>query len=267
MGKEINIEELRSIQLSLLDSFHKWCHKNHINYSLAYGSLLGAVRHKGFIPWDDDIDVMMTREDYNRLVSIYNYEDCPAHTKVLSLETDKQYVLPFAKIIDTRTAMIENDSSNCVTGVYIDIFPYDFVPNNKIKRMCRCSIQKTLFIFKDFKLVKIGFPRRSIFKNAALAIGKLFLLPFSVRCISKCLEKVAVMSKESTSYICDAASFLQAIFPSSLFMEYTEIPFEGKQYRIIKNYDRYLSTIYGDYMKLPPEEKRVTHHEFKAWWI
>lgn len=116
--KEIDVDELKHIQLDMLKDVHAFCVNNNIKYSLAYGTLLGAVRHRGYIPWDDDIDIMMLREDYNRFVHSYDNDIY----RIEDLSTDPDYELPYAKVEDVRTVMKEFVNGSSSSGVYIDIF-------------------------------------------------------------------------------------------------------------------------------------------------
>ncbi|MBQ8445584.1 MAG: LicD family protein, partial [Opitutales bacterium] len=128
--REITHEELKQIQLGILDKVHEFCEKNGITYFLSSGTLIGAVRHKGYIPWDDDLDLYMPRADYDKFIKLFS-ANSPENTKLLSLETDKKYQYPFAKVIDDRTEMVETAvGESFKIGVYIDVFPVDSVPDN-----------------------------------------------------------------------------------------------------------------------------------------
>ena len=133
--KQINIEEIRKLQISILLYVHEFCKKNNIRYSLSGGTLLGAVRHKGYIPWDDDIDIMMPRPDYERFVNEFNENRKDVEYKVICSYNDSQFFQPFAKVVNTKTFLKETYKRPVAQmGVYIDVFPIDGLPNDEQKR-------------------------------------------------------------------------------------------------------------------------------------
>ena len=124
--KEIEIEELKRIQIGILKHLDAFCKENNLTYFMCGGTLLGAVRHKGFIPWDDDIDIMMKREDYDKLIALYPKND-NSNFKLFSYELDKSFPYPFAKMDDCRTIFEEEINDSYKIGVNIDIFPIDYI--------------------------------------------------------------------------------------------------------------------------------------------
>ena len=121
--KEIYLEELRVIQLELLQQIADFCEKNNIKYFLAYGTLIGAIRHKGYIPWDDDIDIVMPRDDYDRFLELYN--EAYPFSKVVDMYNTKHYGFAFAKVHDVRTIIYETQYAQDSFGVFVDVFPID----------------------------------------------------------------------------------------------------------------------------------------------
>ena len=130
--KVIDLEELKIIQIEILDEVHNFCLEKGITYFLSSGTLIGAIRHRGYIPWDDDIDLYMPRKDYERFLKIFNQisENC----RVLSLSTDKKYALAYAKVERLGTRMIEHVDNPMEMGVNIDVFPIDGVPDSETER-------------------------------------------------------------------------------------------------------------------------------------
>ena len=126
--EEIGIDKLKQIQLDMLKDIHAFCVEHDIRYSLAFGTLLGAVRHKGYIPWDDDVDIMMPREDYNRFIRSYGNNIY----RIADMSVNPDYGLPFAKVEDVLTVIEENVEGGSVFGIYIDVFPVDYIPDNMI---------------------------------------------------------------------------------------------------------------------------------------
>jgi len=130
--KQINSDTIKQLQTELLKEFHEYCEKNGLKYCLFFGSLIGAVRHNGFIPWDDDIDIIMNRKDYEYLLAHYNDEHYPQRRLVTRYNTD-DYSLLFAKLTDTSIYSFQWDF-NTDTGIWLDIFPYDYLPDGKLRQ-------------------------------------------------------------------------------------------------------------------------------------
>lgn len=261
MKKEIEVEELKQIQLDILKFVDEFCKDNNLRYFLAYGTLLGAVRHKGYIPWDDDIDILMFREDYEKFVTTF----VDANYKVFATELNPKYPYPFAKVGDTRTYFEEEIKDVIDTGVNIDIFPLDYLPEDKVKNITkkRNFLQK-IWIAKRLPRLK----RRGFVKNAVLAVSQLLLSVFSIRFIVKQLEKNAKKYNLRKTSICGnvAYGYDPDIYPSADFEESVCLTFENTAFPCPKNYDNVLKIMFGDYMKLPPKEKQVSHHHFIAYW-
>ena len=184
MKKTINVEELKQVQLDILKFVDEYCKKNNLKYYLAYGTLLGAVRHKGYIPWDDDIDLLMFREDYEKFVTSFKDE----RYKVFATEVNAKYPYPFAKVGDTTTYFEEEIKDVMDTGVNIDIFPLDYLPEDKVKSVTkkRNFLQK-IWTAKRLPLLK----RRGLVKNSILALSQLLLSVISVHKIVALMERNA----------------------------------------------------------------------------
>jgi len=265
MMKKIEVEELKVLQLNMLKDIHVFCKANNIMYSLAFGSLLGAIRHKGYIPWDDDIDIMLRREEYDRFVQLYGNDIY----NVTDLSKNSNHGLAFAKVEDTRTFLKEDVNGESSFGVFIDVFPVDHVPDNLFRRKVyygKKSFWNYLFNLKLIKLRK----GRSLLKNIILFIGHFVLIPFSRKFIAYKMEKMTLKYRGSeTKYmgiVAPADSRLSEALPAQCFDEYIEVPFEGTRVMVIKDYDVYLRAAYGDYLEMPPKEKQVAHHAFEAFW-
>lgn len=265
MKKEIHVEELKSIQLDMLKDIDRFCTDHKIRYSLAYGTLLGAVRHKGFIPWDDDIDIMMPREDYERFIKDY----CQSDYKVVSLESDENYTLPFAKVYNDKTVMKEDVEVDTNYGVFIDVFPIDYIVDNE-------DSMKTFFRKKRFfdsiytlKVVSIK-SGRSVLKNIVLLLAHIALFPVSAHWIAKKITSIVAEYSKNGSTKAGEVVFpgntCKNIVPSVFFESYTRLEFEGYEFSAISYYDEWLTSCYGNYMELPPIEERISTHRFKAWW-
>lgn len=271
--KEILLPELLILQLKILDSVDQYCRANGIDYFLLGGSCLGAVRHKGYIPWDDDIDIGMTRPNYERFIHRFNNdkERCN-HLKVFAPELDWNYYAPYANVCDTRTVLYEGDTGHngFDVGVKIDVFPIDGIPSGideyrKEKKVIR-KLWNVLYEKRKNKeideCVKSEKKGPIFFKRLLIA-----MVPYSV--IQRIIRLIALSNPfEKSDYA------VEIVFPwerdvmckKSVFEDLIEASFENLSVFIMRDYDQYLSLKYGDYMTFPPEEQRVGHHHFKAYW-
>lgn len=261
--KEIDNNELRQIQVNILSAVADFCDRESLNYFLGYGSLIGAIRHHGYIPWDDDIDIIMPRPDYDVFIKKFNNDSDVI--KVADITIDSKYELPYAKVYDSRTVMVETMyKPKTQYGVYIDVFPLDgYKEQRPLKRLRRLSnyLNAKKAIFDN---------RRSWGKTVIIYFGKLLLLPISTKRI---ISKMVALATKYEYDSCDMVDSMltpyrfREICPKKWFDSYLLADFEGKRFRIPKCYDEYLRKIYGDYNILPPIEQQITHHCFKAWWI
>ena len=268
---EIGINEIKKIQLEMLDAIHNYCAENKLTYYAAYGTLLGAVRHKGYIPWDDDIDIMMPRADYDKFIGSFNNNAHPANMRVVSHEIDPRYYLSFAKVINTETVMQEEANSDYQIGVYIDVFPLDNLSDDY--ETAKKHIRKA-FIYNEILLLKnLTFRKnRAWYKNAALFAGRIAGVFWSRDRIIKSLNNFGVHKKNGgfTKYVGLIAGLDanddRELFESEWFREAIGMEFEGLIVNAPAGFDSILKRVYGDYMKLPPIEEQKSHHVFKAWY-
>lgn len=259
MRKIESIQELRQIQMGILDEVHRFCEQHGLCYFLSSGTLIGAVRHKGYIPWDDDIDISMPRKDYELFIQVFN--DPLGRYRVMSPKTDKEYYYSFAKVVDERTLMLEDEVAGFEIGIYMDIFPIDYIPDDEYKRKRLFRLKYLLYKIRRCKLSHVN-PYASRF-----AFYCYRYLPVTV-CVLDWWIKFLVISKKKTNRVCnmsEAGPRYDRSYPASAIAETVDIEFEGKKYKTMIGYKEYLNASYGDYMMLPPVEQRVTHH-FKAFW-
>ena len=259
--KEITIEESKKIQLMILDSIDLFCKSNNLRYSLAYGTLLGAVRHHGFIPWDDDIDIMMPRPDYDKFLKLFKQENL----KVQYYGNDKTCPMAFAKVIDNRTLVVQ-PKNLFRTGIWVDVFPIDGYPNDDGGRYFKEISQKVHSITKSRSLLRAEF-----FKpiHVLAFIVKHILDPRPRRNIIKDYESLVYSHDFENSDFLGCSCCMDGyneIMPSDVFKKYIVLPFEGKEYSGIKVYVLFRKKMYGDYMSLPPIEEQVGHHDYKMYW-
>lgn len=258
--REIQFEEMKKIELNILIYFTEVCEENNLRYYLGGGTLLGAVRHKGFIPWDDDIDVMMPRPDFQKLLSLsinnenYNIIEPGA----------EGYYYNFAKLVDTRTILEEKGIKRIDgLGVYIDIFPLDGMPETPDARKKRFkelnSIRKRI---NNTCLLKPKFHRNPFaYLNACRIYNSNKNIDLS-SLQKKYLDSALKNSFDDSEFVFAAGGAYGArdIFPGKWFEKEIELQFENLSVKAFNGYDFYLTQLYGDYMTLPPEDKRVTPH-------
>ena len=266
--KAISIEALRQIQLRLLKCVDTICVENNLHYSLCGGTLIGAIRHKGYIPWDDDIDVMFPRGDYEQFIKIAGRR-LPNNLAVYTCFNKQDYYYPFAKLVDTTTILEEPcDRLFEGLGVYVDLFPCDGLPNVEKKRNAYWSvirIWKRLNTMVYQKTAKgESLPKRLLRKSV------FFLYRFkSKSSLAKKINRLAMQNSFATSeYVaCSVAGYgMKEQIRKTVFDSYIDVPFEGEIFKSFSGYDEYLHSLYGDYMQFPPEDKRVFRHQFKAWY-
>ena len=276
---ELSTETLNKLQETLLDMFldiKKVCDENNITYMMSGGSLLGTIRHKGFIPWDDDIDIMMTREEYHKLKRVFDKSLSNKYSLVEPLSS-KKYVFKQPKIFKKGTKYIEIATSgvHAFDEVFIDIFIIENVPKPGI-------IRKIISFLYDFSFkassvcVDYIFPSKIIEKQFRYSkelkkyyttrrrIGFIFSHLGGMSFYLKITDVLAKSAKRSGWMgVPSAISYEKEIFEEAVFRQVTKGLFCGIEVNIPVKYDKYLRNLYGDYMTIPPVEKREQHTAYK----
>ncbi len=264
MKRTVNKDEIKTIQLDILQSIHEFCQERNVRYSLAFGTLLGAIRHKGYIPWDDDLDIMMPRPDYERFVK--EYQGNHPHYVIQTYKNDESYFLSLAKVYDNRTEQIIFPTK---TGVFVDIFPIDGLPDTEneakqyIDKYCKLIFHDILYTCKNN-----AYRSGSKLFNSIKYIVKRILYPSRQRGIEKLDALINSWPYEASSYAGYAIveTGMKGYMKKAVFEDYVLVPFEGKEYYAIADYDTFLRKRYGDYMQLPPVEERVPGHAAPVYW-
>lgn len=256
-GIEINEEDCKRIELGILIDIDAFCRRNNINYSIAYGTLIGAIRHKGFIPWDDDIDIIMRRDEYERFMKLYHSNDYE-----LVEEKDVPNHL-HSRVSDPSTHLVFSRSMRAnkiyKAGLWVDVFPIDKVPEDIVRYKKIKKKVRRLFLLQCVGEVK-GY-------NIIHNIAHFFLKPF-VNFFMKLSQKEIIKYNNTNSSSVAALSLWHTNFPPfpiTYLDDYVDVVFEGYTFKCIRNYDAFLRGIYGDYMQKPPKEQRVAHHYYKAY--
>ena len=255
---KLNGIEIKRLELQILRYFSNFCKMFDLSYSLCYGTLLGAERHKGFIPWDDDIDVMMPRADYDRLLSLSDKFDS---SFVLLSHSTPSYYYPFLKICLKNTLSVM-DCSKTKHGIWIDVFPIDVISSNKNKQ--NKTLSKAVFLRRvivaytnNFSNLKknLSYYAKLILKFCGMLLG--------IKNVQKKLIALSVKDDKLETGFVSSISWgygKKEVYPKRFFDNYEKILFEGFYFFAIKERKSYLEMLYGDFMTLPPEEKRITHN-------
>lgn len=267
--------------LDIYQEFAAICERHGLRHYVIGGTLLGAVRHKGFIPWDDDFDLAMPRQDYDKFKELSRRE-LPAHLKWMDRHNTPEFKLLFGKLMDCRyeeVKRIEREIGHQLSnGLFIDIFPIDGYPDSRI------GVVKSYFIEKALKFLG----RRFLYEqcNPVLTVKRRMIM-----LVAKCLSMVNRKISTEKGYLdacedylrtcgfddlccsgtggCSTGRF-QMVFPPSMFRGFATLAFEGIEVRAPQMWREFLEINYGDYMKLPPEEKRHPTHDYGThcpWWL
>lgn len=264
----IDSAEQKELMLGILDYIVEYCRQNGLVYYLIGGSLIGAVRHGGFIPWDDDIDIAMMRTDYEKLVQSFN-SNADSRYELLEIRTKPDFYLPYAKIIDRRTVLVESVHGVCPIGVNIDIFPLDYISEEAKNYYADTYLKKSLLeriVSHKSMLIRRD---RPLWKNAITLFLRLICpIPYGYYTKKRIQRAEKLISKEPTEWIANlhGAWGAREITRADNFQYPVEGLFEGRKVNLPNGYDSWLTNVYGDYMTLPPEEKRVPHHDYIVYW-
>ena len=272
---EIKGEEFRRMQLLELEmvvELDRVCRQNNINYVLFGGSLLGAVRHRGYIPWDDDADIAMTREDYEKFKKVTS-ELNPSICYFQDHTTDPEYRWGYGKLRRTGTTFIRagQEHLKCKTGVFIDIFPLDDVPKTTIGQMFQ---DFECFCLRKITWSEVGRVQMHGFWKAWYTLLSKIPIDWVYRRLSRYTEKsnnntdnyVRILMFKSLGKLYRKAPLeLRYGFPKKWVLERAEYDFEGHRFFGAKDYDGFLTFEFGDYMQLPPEDKRDPHSPVSSY--
>ncbi len=260
--RRLSEEEIKEVELGVMDYIHNLCQKENINYSLAYGTLLGAVRHKGYIPWDDDVDISLKRDEYDKLYQAVLRDNDPIY-KVVSWENDARYPYPFYRVYDARTVYENNYIENDIDlGICVDVFPFDYYADVN-KEMVKLDTYRRLSVYTLYGIHS---------KNAGLKniIRYLLVLVFRLTRVKTWNKKMNLLSMQANDN--DSIDYLMenkrtsTKFEKTLLDKVMDSPFEDRTYKIPEASHQILSAIYGDdFMEIPPVEKRVKHDDFVAY--
>lgn len=262
--RELTSTEIKAEELKILLEVDIFCKEHNIRYYLVGGTLLGAIRHRGFIPWDDDIDICMPRPDYERFIRTFSSDK---GLMVLNKYWNN-FTFPYSKVINQRYICdLTYDNSTGNRYIWIDVFPIDGLPHE-------LDTVRAIYRKEDYyrKVLMLNTARLGQGRSGLRMIAKFFLKPFALlygadRVVKK-MEKIASMYKyEDYEYVGCIVWGLYGIgerMPKSEFEKAVEVEFEGHQFPAFSCWDDYLKGLYNDYMEIPPENKRGSH-EMKVY--
>ena len=278
--RELQLKEIQNIELKILIELDRFCRKNNLKYYLCGGTLLGAIRHRGFIPWDDDIDVMMPRENFEIFINKFNHE----FYKVKYINTCNKYIEKSCKLVDTRTLLKSNHlrKKTIEENIFIDVFPIDGLPENKYLQKIHVLLVQVIIAIHSSTVLSYSISKRYNDKNSGVFYWKKYFRTFikflmiTTIGITNTRFWIIILNKILKRYNFDNSLWVAAltsgiygereIMPKKIFCRSEIVKFERYKFFAPIGYDYYLKRLYGDYMKLPPVEFRQSHHNFKAYW-
>lgn len=269
--KQLEIKEIQSVSLEILKVVSDICEKEGFRYCLAYGTLIGAIRHKGYIPWDDDVDIFMPRPDYDRFIKYFLENNEHEHLKLFNPDTCKDYPYMITRISDDRYTIKMNNEKPYGMGVFIDIYPMDGMgqtmkeavkygkKGDRLSSLCYQATRKRYAVETTKTLA------RKILKLPAFVVAKIC----GKNIFQRKLAALANLKPYDESKYVGTVVWLVAgaknIYERELFDELILVPYEQYEFRVPARYNEILTRYYGNYMELPPEKDRVGHHEYVAY--
>lgn len=268
--KILSQQEIRQRQLDILKEFRKVCEQENLQYSIYAGTLIGALRHKGYIPWDDDIDVALSRKDYERLLAVWQTASHSPHMQLYDSRVISKYDYPFIKIVDTRTVCRGSGKENpkIELGIHIDVFAIDGMPKNRCMALMLCKLMRVLRHCCEMSRLTVNVAGRSLWKRILILAFKICTLGAS----SYFWHRVAnfIASRYDLSKSRWAGNLVwghgtRELVPVECYDGRQKVIFEDEMYDAFGGSDTYLRTVYGDYMVPPPPEQQVGIHIVEAY--
>lgn len=275
MKKErMTLEEIKQVELGIVKSFHNFCKKHSLRYYMCGGTLIGAIRHKGFIPWDDDIDLMMPRPDFMKLYELVKEDGMiDKYYKIDCVYSNPDALTACIRVYDTRTELMFNNFHMTYSlGCWVDVFPLDGLPDSEKKRKRHFKSMRLVMDIYLLAITKFGGKRRSklvtVLQYGLLPILPLVRIPSNAQ-YTRWLDKICRRYDYETSKyvgVLEGRAAEKETMLKEKLEPAVEVKFEGHYFLTMANYHEYLTNLYGDYMQLPPESERMSRHEIAAFW-
>lgn len=269
MSEKVNLtpELLRELQLKQLDMlkyFRDFCDNNGLTFYLCGGALIGALRNGGFVPWDDDVDVLMPRDDYERLVVLWREQKADGRFRLLKTDDNMFTGNIFITVTDTDYTMVKTNQTevDIPHGLVLDVFPLDVCPDSRFARKMQ-YIWAMLYSLFLAQIVPenhggiMGFGSRallSVFRGKKLR-NRIW------RCAERHMTKYKLSDNRCITELCAGPYWMKKEYPKRIYSGVDYVTFEGLKLPCMSGYDEYLRIVFGDYMQLPPEKERVPHHD------
>ena len=274
--RRIELDELRQLELEILDYVAKFCDEHEITYWLDFGTLIGAIRHKGYIPWDDDIDISMMRADYDKFIKLFCAEKTGKY-EMHCMDNDKNHEFLFGYVQNKETLiyehlkLYEHLKPKPESGIKVDIFIYDNAPDDQAeteKMFRKRDFYRRITELRTKKRKPQGNIFRRICAYAVRLLNKIIFSPFPVSYFVKKATKIirkyeSVPTKRTACF----TSWHSVAVDKHIFDSFIDVEFKGRKYKAPIGYDELLRAHYGDYMQLPPVEERVPKHEITAYML
>lgn len=269
--RKLSLSEVQEVSVDILRDVASICEKENLKYCLIFGTLLGAVRHKGFIPWDDDIDIAMPREDYNKLLKLMKNNTSYPHLNVFNVDTCPSYPHAITRICDNRYILdFENENSYGI-GVFIDIYPLDGLGNDlkKAQKIAIKGDRLSSFCFqstrKHFALETTKSYFRILLKFPVYVVSKLIGRDFFLKQLKKLEYLYKYEQSEYVGWVIWTSEGERTVMKRSWLEDTIFAPFSKYQFRIPRKYDEVLKQLFGNYMELPPKKDQISHHFYDAY--
>ena len=258
------LRELQLKQLDMLVFFKEFCEKNNLRFYLIGGCLIGALRNKGFVPWDDDVDVLMPRPDYEKLHKLWHEQKTDGRFRLLKTDDEMFTGNIFMTVTDTNYTMVKANQVDVDIphGLVMDVFPLDVCPDSRFARKMQYvwTMLYSLFlaqIVPENHGGLIGFGSRVLL---AIFRGKK-LRNWIWRFCEKKMTKYKLEENKCVTELCSGPYWMKMEYPKHIYDGVASVNFEGYEMPCMSGYDEYLTMVFGDYMSLPPEDKQVPHHD------